>query len=142
MPQTTESATFDRPQEEVFRYLADMSNLSEWDPSFEESERLDSGPLGEGSRFHIVASIAGATYPMTLELVTYDEPSHVVFKGEGEGLHTTEDLRVEPSNGGCTVTYESSYESDKPDFLDAAGKPAYTLIGKAAINGMRETLGK
>lgn len=142
MPQTTETATFDRPQREVFDYLADMSNLAEWDPSFEESKRLDEGPLGVGSRFHVVVAIAGMSYPMSLELTTYDEPSRVVFKGEGDGLYTTEDIQVEASNGGSKVTYNSSYESDKPDWLDAAGKPAYLLIGKAAINGMRDTLSR
>lgn len=142
MPQTTETAEFDRPQREVFDYLADMSNLSEWDPSFDESKRLDDGPLQVGSRFHVVVKVAGVTYPMSLELTHYDAPSRVVFKGEGESLHTTEDITVEPSNGGSKVTYNSSYESDKSDLLDAAGKPAYTLVGKAAINGMRDTLGR
>lgn len=143
MPETTETATLDRPTEEVFRYLADFGNLAEWDPGFESSERVDDGPLDVGSRFQATASFAGAEFPMELEIVHYDEPNHVVLKGTGDGLTTREDIRVEPtSEGGSEVTYVSAFETDKPDLLDAASKPGFLLIGKNAIRGMKETLGR
>jgi uncharacterized protein YndB with AHSA1/START domain len=141
MPETTETTTLPRPADEVFRYLADFGNLAEWDPMFERSERRDSGPLGVGSRFRAVGSVAGNDLPLELEVVEFDEPRRVVLQGQGDGISTREDLRVEPTDGGCEVTYTSSFETDKPDLVDAASKPGFVLVGKRAIRGLEEELG-
>jgi dehydrogenase/reductase SDR family member 12 len=142
MPETTETTTIDRPATEVFHYLADFSRLAQWDPMFEESSRVDEGPLGPGSRFRATASLAGKELPLEFTVVEYDEPRHVVLRGEGDGVHTTEDIRVEPSGDGCEVTYRSAFETDKPDLVDSLGKPAYVLVGKRAISGLEDTLGE
>jgi hypothetical protein len=36
------------------------------------------------------------------------------------------------------VTYTSEFETDKPDLLDAASKPAFWLVGKRAISGLED----
>jgi uncharacterized protein YndB with AHSA1/START domain len=140
MPETTETTQLPRPAEEVFRYLADFSNLAEWDPMFERSERVDDGPLGVGARFHVVGSVAGSELTLDLEIVEYDEPRRVVFRGTGDGLRTREDLEVAPTAEGCEVTYTSSFETDKPDVVDAASKPGFVLVGKRAIRGLEQQL--
>jgi uncharacterized protein YndB with AHSA1/START domain len=141
MPETTETTTLPRPAEEVFRYLADFSNLAEWDPMFERSERTDDGPLGVGSRFHVVGSVAGSELELDLEIVEYDAPRRVALRGTGDGIRTREDLRVEPTADGSEVTYTSSFETDKPDVVDAATKPGFVLVGKRAISGLEDRLG-
>jgi uncharacterized protein YndB with AHSA1/START domain len=141
MPETTETTTLPRPAEEVFRYLADFSNLAEWDPMFERSERTDDGPLGVGSRFHVVGSVAGSELTLDLRIVEYDAPHRVVLEGTGDGIRTREDLRVAPTADGSEVTYTSSFETDKPDAVDAATKPGFLLVGKRAISGLEDQLG-
>ncbi len=142
MPETTESATFSRSPEDVFDHLADFGRLAEWDPMFDRSERLDAGALGVGSRFHVVGSTAGQDIELELETVEYDRPSKVVLHGTGDGISTRESIRVEPyGDGGSEVTYTSSFETDKPGFVDAMTKPAFVLVGKNAMKGMREWLG-
>lgn len=141
MPETTETASFARPQDEVFRYLADFGNLAEWDPSFEESRRLDDGPLRVGARFHAVISAAGNEIPMELEITEYDEPRRVSLTGSGDGFDTSEDITVEPTDEGCEVTYHSRFETEKSDLLDAAAQPAFWAVGKAAMRGMKQRLG-
>jgi uncharacterized membrane protein len=96
IPMTTETTTLPRPADEVFRYLADFGNLAEWDPMFDRSERLDDGPLGVGSRFRVVGSVAGSELTLDLEIVEYDPAGRVVFHGTGDGLRTREDLQVSP----------------------------------------------
>ena len=39
-----------RPVDEVFRYVADFSNSSEWDPGIAESRALTDGPVRKGAR--------------------------------------------------------------------------------------------
>jgi hypothetical protein len=141
MPETTETATFDRPAPEVFAHLADFGRLAEWDPMFTSSRKLDDGPVGLGSRFEAIGSIAGREFELELEIVEYDEPGHVRFNGTGDGLSTMEDITVAPDGAGCEVTYHSAFETDKSDLLDAASAPAFQVVGKRAIRGMRDWLG-
>jgi carbon monoxide dehydrogenase subunit G len=138
MPTTTETTTLPRPADEVFRYLADFGNLAEWDPMFDRSERLDDGPLGVGARFRVVGTVAGSELTLDLEVVEYDPAGRVVLHGTGDGLRTREDLQVTPSGQGSEVTYTSEFETDEPDALDAASKPAFWLVGKRAIAGLED----
>jgi carbon monoxide dehydrogenase subunit G len=138
MPETTETTTFARPAQEVFDLVADFGNLADWDPMFDESMRLDDGPLQVGSRFKVKGSLAGQTIDLDMEIVEYNRPQRVVVKGVGEGLETREDISVVPTAEGCEVTYHSEFSTDKPAIVDAASKPAFIAIGKRAINGMQE----
>jgi hypothetical protein len=141
VPETTETTVVNnRDQVAVFRYLADFGNLAEWDPTFDESSRLDSGELGVGSRFRGVMSFAGNDVEIEWTLTHYDEPNRVVLDGASERFTTQEDIRVEPVGDGTQVTYTGRYDTDASDLLDAASKPAFFFVGKAAIRGMNQTL--
>jgi carbon monoxide dehydrogenase subunit G len=141
MPETTETATFDRPPEDVFAHLADFSRIAEWDPMFERSERLDTGPLGVGSRFRVVGSALGRDIELEIETVTYEAPNHVVIHGHGETLTTAESIRVEPNgDGGSEVTWTASYDTQGSGLVDAMTTPAFVLAGKNTIKGMRRWL--
>jgi dehydrogenase/reductase SDR family protein 12 len=138
MPETSETTTFARPAEEVFDLVADFGNLADWDPMFDESMRLDEGPLGVGSRFKVKGTVASQSFDLDMEIVEFDRPQHVVVKGTGDGFETLEDISVRPTDEGCEVDYRSRFETDKPDIVDAASKPAFVAIGKRAIKGMQE----
>ncbi len=140
MPQTTETITIARPADEVFDLLADFGNLAEWDPMFEESRRLDDGPLGVGSRFHVVGSMGPSSFELDMEIVEHDPGRHVSLRGTGDGLSTREDISVAPTDDGCEVTYDSAFETDKSDLVDAMAGPAFTALGKRTMAGMRQWL--
>lgn len=138
--ETTETTVVDRPQAEVFRYLADFGNLADWDPGFARSRRLDEGPLGEGSRFEAAMSLAGTEVEITFTCIRFDEPNHVVLDGVSDRFTTREDIRVAATDGGTEVTYTGSFDTQAPDLLEAASKPGFFLVGKRAIRGMHERL--
>lgn len=141
MPETTETTVVDdRDQVKVFRYLADFGNLADWDPSFDDSRRLDDGPLGVGSRFAATMSLAGRSIDVEWTLTHYDEPNRVVLDGGSDRFTSQEDIRVEAVDDGTKVTYTGRFDTDAPDLIDAATKPAFFFVGKAAIGGLRRTL--
>ena len=142
MPETSETTTFTRPPQEVFDRVADFGRLDEWDPMFTHAEQVDDGPIGVGTRFHTVGSAAGSDFELTLQVVAYDAPRHIALEGTGDGLSTREEITVEPHDDGCEVTYWSRFETDKPDLVDAMAKPAFLVVGKRAISGMRDWLGE
>ena len=140
MPATTQTISLTRPAEEVFARLADFGNLPAWDPMMDESTPVDAYPLAVGSRFHVVGSLAGASFELDMEIVVYEPSRRVALEGTGDGLETREDLRVAPTAEGCEVTYDSSFETDKPAFVDALADPAFSLLGRRTMKGMRDWL--
>jgi carbon monoxide dehydrogenase subunit G len=140
MPRTTETITVARPADEALDELADFSRLAEWDPMFDESQRADEGPLQVGSRFHAVGSVAGASFELDMEVAAYEPGRRVVLTGHGDGLRTREDISTRPTEEGCEVTYDSSFETDKPAFVEALADPAFTAAGKRTMRSMREWL--
>jgi carbon monoxide dehydrogenase subunit G len=140
MPDTRETETVARSAEEVFDRVADFARLSEWDPMFDRSSRLDQGPLGPGARFAAEGSVLGKDIDLELTIVTFDRPNRVTFNGEGDGLSTVEDITIVQQEDGCQVTYYSSFETEQPKLVEALTGPAFTMAGKRTMKGLREWL--
>jgi carbon monoxide dehydrogenase subunit G len=141
MPETTETTTVARGIDEVFVLVSDFARLPEWDPTFTEAHRIDDeGPIDVGTRFQATGSILGATFELQLTVETHDAPNRVVLRGEGDGLHTTEDLRLTPAPEGTSVTYHSVFDTDQPDWLEKLGQPAFTLVGRKVIDELHDWL--
>lgn len=141
MPETTEStvvATED--QVAVFGYVADFSNLAEWDPTFVSSEKLDTGSIGEGTRFRAVMKLAGREHEVTWTVTEHDAPNRIVLDGVAETFTTQEDIRIEPADEGTEVTYTGRFETDTPDAFDALSTPGFWVLGKVVIRHLREAL--
>lgn len=141
MPTTTETTIVDAPQSAVFDYVADFSHLAEWDPTFVRSDRVDSGPIDVGSTFDCRLVILDVQVPMALEVVRYERPHRVVLQGTGDGFSTREEITVASIDDGTVeVTYTSELDIDEPEWLDAASRPVFTVVGKAAIHGLHRHL--
>jgi uncharacterized protein YndB with AHSA1/START domain len=62
----------DRPAEEVFEYLTDVSRLPEWQSSAESAEL--EGELGNGALVREVRTFMGRRAASTLEVTEYEPP--------------------------------------------------------------------
>lgn len=131
-----------RPQGEVFAYVAEFSNSAEWDPGVDSARRLDEGPLGVGSRFHVEVKFGGTTSPMTYEILTYEPDRRVVLEGKGERVTALDDIRFRSEDGVTVVDYTADLE-----FKGLLGLVAPLLspylkknVGKKALDGLVATL--
>ena len=93
----------------VLDYLKDFSHAEEWDPGTEKCERLDSGPVAVGSRWHNTSKIAGVSTELEYELTELTE-STVVFAGSNDSASTTDTITVLPSGSGSEITYVAEIE--------------------------------
>jgi carbon monoxide dehydrogenase subunit G len=93
----------------VLDYLKDFSHAEEWDPGTEKCERLDSGPVAVGSRWHNTSKIAGVSTVLEYELTELTE-SKVVFAGSNDSASTTDTITVLPSGSGSEITYDAEIE--------------------------------
>lgn len=136
--QVEEHIQVDVPPAEAFRFIADFSNLADWDPSFERSVRLDDGELGEGSRF-LVRSVTG--FELTYEITTFDPGRHVVLEGHGGGVTSIDDITFHATPDGTEVVWNANVDTPAPDLVEKLGTPVFKVVGKIAAAGMRRTLG-
>ncbi|WIX75594.1 SRPBCC family protein [Amycolatopsis carbonis] len=68
MVEVTRTFTVATGPREVVEYLKDFGNATDWDPGTQSCERLGSGPVAVGARWHNVSKIAGVETELTYEL--------------------------------------------------------------------------
>ena len=86
MAQTARSTDLAKPPEEVFPYLFDDDKVPQWTTGLERYERLDSGPLGRGSRFREALEVSGQRIDGELEITAYDPPHSAESRTEVRGV--------------------------------------------------------
>ncbi len=104
MAQTARSTDLAKPPEEVFPYLFDDDKVPQWTTGLERYERLDSGPLGRGSRFREALEVSGQRIDGELEITAYDPPRGAESRTEVRGVDIVFTYELEPSGAGTRLT--------------------------------------
>jgi len=131
-----------RAPEDVFAYLSDFSTAAEWDPGVVEAQLLGEGPVGMGTRFRLVAVFMGRRTTLEYEVVEFDPPRSITFRGENATAISLDRLVFEPTAAGTRVVYDADLR-----FKGAwkAAEPLFALafrrVGDRALEGMRRTIG-
>jgi dehydrogenase/reductase SDR family protein 12 len=135
---------FDTPlsAEECFDFVADFSQLCEWDPTISKSTRVSEGLLGVGSKFHIEAKVGPRTIPIDYVITEFEPPSSLVLEGYGSGgFKAIDRIRFTTSSQGTTVEYEaelSFFASDS--YFKPVLKKLLTRTGENAVKGLSDCL--
>ena len=129
------------PIDDVFAYVADFANSREWDPGVATAERLDTGPVGLGSRFRLGVRLGSRVAPMDYTISAFEPPTRVVLTGSGSGVSAVDEMRLEALASGTRLDYTADIRLGGllrlvQPFL--AG--AFATIGRNAADGMRRTL--
>jgi len=109
---TEHSVEIPRPPEEVFPWLFEEDKVPRWTSGLEGYERLDSGPLGRGSRFRQRLEVSGQRFTVEMEITEYDPPRAATSRFEVRGIDvvstytlsgaTTLTQSIDASGGGLT----------------------------------------
>jgi dehydrogenase/reductase SDR family protein 12 len=105
-----ESIDLDRPAREVFAYVADFSTCEQWDSTATSATRLDSGPLGVGSRFKVVCALPVGSLPLEYEILSYEPDQKVVLRGRGRFFEVEDTILINSTDSGCTLDYTAVFE--------------------------------
>lgn len=131
-----------RSHEEVFDYLADVSNAVEWDPGVTAAERLDSGPVGLGSTFLLRVRVGARELPLEYRIVHYERPHRVTLVAERDTVRSEDTVTVVPAaGGGAVLTYNA--DLTLRGGLAPVGPlvgPAFRRIGDRGLAGLRRVL--
>jgi len=130
-----------RPAADVFAYLSDFSTTAEWDPGVTTARRLDTGPLGPGSRFSVTASFLGRDAELEYSITDYEPPRRVVLRGENATTVSLDEMTFEPEAGGTRVRYSADLQLKGPlRILHPALGLVFKRIGDRAAGGLRRSL--
>jgi len=137
-----ETITLKRSPRDVFAYVADFSTCREWDSTASSSERLDEGPVGIGSRFHVVCEAPVASIDLEYEIVEFEPDSKVVLLGRGRFFEVRDTILITPARGGCRLQYTAEF-TWKPMLAKLAGalQSGLEKMGRASIQeGLKTAL--
>ena len=137
MPTIDESIFIDRPPQEVFDYVSEPVNLPVWDSSIVHAERLDSGPVGVGSRLKGTSKILGRRFDWTAEVIDFEPPRRYSSRSVEGDLQFTVTLSAESEGNGTRFVQRIDAESGLGGVF---GKIADPLVEKAQARTTRANL--
>lgn len=136
-----ETRQIDRPLDEVFTYVADFTNLAQWDPGISSSRRIGDDPVGVGTKYEVVSSFAASEVPMQYEITEFEPNRRVVLIGTGKPLDAVDTIEFEARDGGTWVDYTADFTfKGWIRFVAPLMSPLMDRVGKKAVDGMVETL--
>ena len=104
MARTERSTEIAKPPDEVFPYLFEPDLVPQWTTGLDGYERLDSGPLGRGSRFRQNLDVSGQRINAELEVTGYDPPRGAEARTKIRGVDLISTYALAPSGDGTRLT--------------------------------------
>src|SRR5687767_960263 len=104
MVDRSDSIVIDRPIEEVFAYVADVTNDPAWHTDVLEARKTTEGPIGTGTVWHTRFKPSMAISEADIEVVSFEPNRVLAMTGVVGPMHPTLTYRFEPAEGGTTFT--------------------------------------
>jgi carbon monoxide dehydrogenase subunit G len=95
----------ERPQEEVFDFVADECNEPQYNPRMTRAEKISSGPIAVGTQFRSVMTGMGGGVEMTIEFIEYDRPRRITEKVQLSTMDINGALFFEPVPEGTRMKW-------------------------------------
>ena len=146
MSKVETSIIINRPLEEVFAYLSDLRNASQWQSGVLEVRQTPDSPGGRGTKVTLVRTFMGRKFGLTSEIIEYEPNTKLTFKStsgpvptEGsylfestaEGTKFTAQIEVQP--GGFFALAEPLFARSLRRNLEAALGDAKDLLESQAV---------
>ena len=130
--------------EEVWRYLADLRSIREWDPSVKSVELTGGEPRVEDATYELEVSFGGRSITLPYRIVEADAPHRVVFAAETEAVTVRDEARIDPiGDSASRVTWNAELRlRGVRRLLDLPLRALFNRLGEDARKGLGERLGK
>lgn len=137
----TRTVTTDAPTAEVFRYLADFTTTTEWEPATVTTTRV-SGDGGVGTTYRNVTRFMGRDTELTYVVDELVEGSRIRLRGHNKALDATDTMTVRAlPSGGTEVTYQAAFAmKGLARLLAPAFRPALRRLVDNAQKGLGAAL--
>jgi len=123
--------------------MAEFENVADWDPGVVEADRIGSGELGVDSRFRLIVSFAGQKLPLEYRITEFEPPRRVLLVAETATLRSVDEVTVERTPKGATVSYDADLRLIGPlRLFNPALALVFNRVGDRAAAGLRRELQK
>lgn len=104
MVDRSDSIMIGRPVEEVFAYVADVTNDPAWHTDIVEARKTTEGPVGMGTVWHTRFKPSMGISEADMAVVAFEPNRVLAMKGDVGPMHPTLTYRFEPTDGGTKFT--------------------------------------
>jgi uncharacterized protein YndB with AHSA1/START domain len=99
------STAIDRPVEEVWKFITDLSKLPRWNPETLEPKQTSAGPLGVGATAEFKVKMRNTTVTIPIRITEYEPNRRISFEHiSGPLKGTTERDSLETTEGKTRFT--------------------------------------
>ncbi len=102
MKRVERRTTVSGPLSEVFAYLADLRNVTQWMTGVVSAEQTSGGEMGVGSTALVVRELMGQRFEAPLTVTEFDPPRRVVIGSEVSGVKANVQLDLAPDGDDAT----------------------------------------
>ena len=139
--QLKEQFSVARPIEQVFDYLADFSQIVDWDPSVFSAKKISQGAIKQGSQFDLIIKSAGRKLPMAYELIDYQPYHSLTFLGKAEGFTATDRIVLKAQNDHTHITWQADLEfTGVLQYLIPVMRRSLQQLGQNSMRGLEQAL--
>jgi uncharacterized protein YndB with AHSA1/START domain len=103
MKRVERQAVIAAPPAEVFAYLSDLDNLSEWQMGITSARRTSEGEMGVGATALVARELMGQVIEAPLTVTEYDPPRRLAIGSEVSGVRVLGTLDLAPAGDGATT---------------------------------------
>jgi uncharacterized protein YndB with AHSA1/START domain len=133
------STRIDRPVEDVFAYVDDLSRMSEWIDILAESTASES-PTRVGTRVDNRVHLLGRNFQNTLEVVEREPDRRMVLRTE-RPFAVEATFQLEPADGATVFSVVLEAQPSASGFFKL-GEPILTGVGRRRFKGHLRRLKK
>ena len=136
-----EQRTIPMTQADAFDFVADFTNVVEWDPGITASAKVGNAPVGVGTRFDVVSKFAGRELDLTYVVEEWDSPNRAVLVTDTSRFTGRDTITFRSVDGGTEIDYVAEFTFKG---IMRAAEPflggTFDRLGKKAMDGVVEAV--
>lgn len=131
----------DRPATDAFTYVADLSNLPDWDPGVKSARQVRGAGLGSDAAYEVTLSSVGSTR-LLYETTDFDDTERTAtLVATHSWFRSIDRISATSTDDGSEVTYDATLELRGPlGLLDPIFTLVFDRIGDRAAAGLANAL--
>ncbi|NWF63251.1 MAG: SRPBCC family protein [Chloroflexi bacterium] len=123
------SALIDRPQKDVFAFVANPNNMSKWNSAVVSLEQITPGAVGTGTKFKSVGEMMGRRIEGEMQITAYEPESKCGFQ-----------INAGPMQVNITLSFKTIGTGTKIN-LNAQGNPGgFFKLAEGVLAGRVKTM--
>lgn len=127
--------------ERTFAFMADLRNFAVWDPGVRGVRMVAGDVPGRGSAFDVDVRVPFGAMTLRYEVTAWEPSGRVVVHAETSKLVSLDEITIDASMDGSTVTYDADLSfKGALRLANPLLGVAFGRIGDRAADGLRHVL--